>query len=205
MNTSRLILTSLIPLAGILMISSCSKEQKPASAQLSETQKSEILDQGNKASAALFGELSPKLKAAMQSGGPEKAITVCKEVAQTSTLEVSNTFSELKLTRVSLKSRNPDNQADDFDQKILRQWENVITEGKHFPEPVVLLKDDTTAIYYKPILADPICLNCHGDASQFPVELRNKLNELYPEDQATGYKLGDLRGAFRAEFKLKSQ
>ena len=197
--------TFLIPLAGIIMMSSCSKKQETAAPQLSETQTSEILNQGNKASAALFGELGPKLKAAMKSGGPEKAITVCKEVAQTNTLDVSNTFSGLALTRVTLKSRNPENQADDFDQKILHQWENQLAEGKRLPDPVVLLKDDTTAVYYKPILAEAICLNCHGDATQFPAGLQKKLSELYPKDQATGHKLGDLRGAFRAEFPIKAQ
>ena len=197
--------TFLIPLAGIVMMSSCSKKQEDIEPQLSEAQTSNILSQGNQASAALFGELGPKLKAAMKSGGPEKAITVCKEVAQTNTLDVSNTFSGLALTRVTLKSRNPENQADDFDQKILHQWENQLAEGKRLPEPIVLLRDDSTAVYYKPILAEAICLNCHGDASLFPAGLQKKLSELYPKDQATDYKLGDLRGAFRAEFPLKAQ
>lgn len=197
--------TFIIPFAGIIMMSSCSKKQESISPQLSETQKSEILSQGNKASAALFGELGPKLKAAMQSGGPEKALTVCKEVAQTNTLDVSNTFSGLALTRVSLQSRNPENQADEFDKKKLQQWENQLGQGQSLPDPVVLLKDDTTAVYYKPILAEAICLNCHGDPAQFPAGLQKKLTELYPKDQATGYKLGDLRGAFRAEFPLKAQ
>ena len=207
MNTTSLPASSALTLSliALVMMSACNQKQEATPPQLSGVKKAEILDQGNKASAALFGELGPKLKAAMQSGGTEKAITVCKEVAQTQTLNVSNTFSNLSLTRVSIKSRNPENQANHFDQKILSQWQKTIEAGKPLPDPVVVLKDDTTAVYYKPILTQAICLNCHGDAENFATPLKAKLSELYPKDQATGYKLGDLRGAFRAEFKLKAQ
>ena len=40
---------------------------------------------------------------------------------------------------------------------------------------------------------DAPCLLCHGSAIDPAVSAR--LKELYPKDQATGYKQGDLRGA----------
>jgi hypothetical protein len=42
----------------------------------------------------------------------------------------------------------------------------------------------------------PLCLVCHGDAAAQPPELRARLHELYPADAATGYRAGELRGAF---------
>lgn len=188
----------------VLLIASCEKKTTTVTviAQLSQSQKDGILNQGNKASAALLGNLGPKLKAAMQSGGPVTAISVCKEAAQPSTLKVSDTFDGLTLSRISLKSRNPENQADDFDQTILHNWEDLLSNGEPLPKAEVRLKNATTAIYYKPILTASICLHCHGDADKFPAELQQRLTQLYPDDQATGYQEGELRGAFRVEFPL---
>ena len=42
--------------------------------------------------------------------------------------------------------------------------------------------------------AEKPCLTCHG--SNIKPELAAKINSLYPEDKATGYKAGELRGAF---------
>jgi hypothetical protein len=38
------------------------------------------------------------------------------------------------------------------------------------------------------------CLNCHGES--ISPEVDAKLKALYPNDQARGFKEGDLRGAF---------
>ncbi len=39
-----------------------------------------------------------------------------------------------------------------------------------------------------------LCLNCHGQALAPAVQ--DKIDALYPDDTATGYSEGDLRGAF---------
>jgi hypothetical protein len=39
-----------------------------------------------------------------------------------------------------------------------------------------------------------VCLKCHG--SEIDPKIVAKLDELYPEDKAVGYKQGDIRGAF---------
>ncbi|MBW2376809.1 MAG: DUF3365 domain-containing protein [Deltaproteobacteria bacterium] len=43
----------------------------------------------------------------------------------------------------------------------------------------------------------PLCVTCHG--AELPPDLRARLAELYPEDQATGYAAGDFRGVFWVE------
>ena len=48
--------------------------------------------------------------------------------------------------------------------------------------------------YMKAILTVKPCLICHGQAVD--AELRAHLAELYPSDKATGFALGDIRGAF---------
>ena len=48
-------------------------------------------------------------------------------------------------------------------------------------------------------LAAP-CLRCHGPAEGIAPEIRAAIEKNYPHDKATGYKRGDIRGAFRYGF-----
>jgi hypothetical protein len=51
------------------------------------------------------------------------------------------------------------------------------------------------------VITNPLCLQCHGVAGRdiLPATA-TLLQKLYPQDQATGFQLGDLRGAWRVEF-----
>ena len=55
--------------------------------------------------------------------------------------------------------------------------------------------------YYKPLKVAQVCLNCHGDAKTISPAVQKKLQALYPEDRATGYKEGDFRGVIRIEIR----
>lgn len=48
--------------------------------------------------------------------------------------------------------------------------------------------------YMRAIVMQPQCLACHGSAVAKP--LKQAIAEKYPNDQATGFEVGDLRGAF---------
>jgi len=61
----------------------------------------------------------------------------------------------------------------------------------------VVIIDEQTVGYVEPIFMQPLCVTCHGQT--IAPELAAKLGELYPNDQATGYVAGDLRGVFWAE------
>ncbi len=55
--------------------------------------------------------------------------------------------------------------------------------------------------YMKAIPTAEPCLTCHGVNVAEPVKA--KLAQLYPQDQATGFKAGDIRGAFTISKPLK--
>lgn len=194
------IATLVLPLT-LLLIPAC---QEKAETQIESTpaalSKQEILAQGGKMSAALLGSLGPKLKGAMKSGGPVHALQTCKQLAQPSTSEVSDDYEGLTLSRVSLKTRNPKNAPDALDTKVLTAWEKQLSDGGAIPTDVVKYNDEGSAVFYRPIMTEEVCTKCHGDPSTFSKELVARLSELYPEDQATGYKEGQLRGAFRVVF-----
>jgi hypothetical protein len=76
----------------------------------------------------------------------------------------------------------------------------MIREGKELPQSLVL-KEDGVYYFYKPLKIQAVCLNCHGDKNAMDKALVEKIKQLYPNDKATGYKGGDLRGVVRIKVK----
>ncbi len=72
----------------------------------------------------------------------------------------------------------------------------VASPGDREPRTVAL-PDDRSG-YTEPILVQPLCLVCHGEALAPDVAAR--IEALYPQDEATGFRAGDLRGVFWVEY-----
>ena len=49
--------------------------------------------------------------------------------------------------------------------------------------------------YMKALPVQPLCLTCHGAAENIPENVEARLAIEYPHDRATGYALGQVRGA----------
>ena len=67
--------------------------------------------------------------------------------------------------------------------------------GEREPRSVRLAEDRWG--YVEPILLQPPCLACHGEA--LAPDLAARIAELYPADRATGFRVGELRGVFWIE------
>lgn len=147
---------------------------------------------------AMGGALQTKLKEAMAADGPIAAVQVCKTVAPEIAKEQSKAAG-MTIRRTALKVRNPDNAPDALERKVLEDFAARLAAGadanalEHIEE--VTGDGKTTVRYFKaiPTAAAP-CLVCHGSAVSG--ELKETIDKLYPSDQATGFKEGDLRGAF---------
>ena len=154
---------------------------------------------------SLLTSLKSELVAAMQKGGPNAAIEVCNIKALPITDEVQEIAGEnIGLKRVSRNFRNPKNAPDAIDEIALSQFEAVIASGEKIPDffinKVKSLKG-TDYYFYKSLKVDAVCLNCHGDAAQMDAGLLEKINQLYPNDKAKGYKAVDFRGLVRVKLK----
>ncbi len=158
------------------------------------------LQLGDMIADKLMQSLGSKLKAALQAGGPEHALIVCQQLAEPSTMLVSEEFEGASIKRVSLKPRNPRNAPDGLDRKVLTGWQKQVDAGQDVPKSEMHSRDDGTAVFYRPIVTQDVCMNCHGDPATFSQGLVERLAELYPKDKATGYGIDQLRGAFRVEF-----
>jgi hypothetical protein len=145
--------------------------------------------------AGLLAPFKANLKSALVKGmesGPVDAINVCSvEARQISTaLSVDGVV----MGRSSHKLRNPENAAQDWFAPVLRSF----ADGSSDLSPVALSIDGGRMGYVEPIMVQPMCLVCHGEALQ--PEVAARIAESYPEDRATGFKAGDFRGVFWVEF-----
>ena len=60
-----------------------------------------------------------------------------------------------------------------------------------------VIHEDEQPTYMRAIrVGVDLCLTCHGLDDTLEPEVRHRLAELYPDDAATGFSRGDLRGAF---------
>lgn len=143
-------------------------------------------------SRAVTAEFASRLQAALQdgmaAGGPVAAIGACKDLAP----QIASTLSAeagAAVSRTSSRVRNPQNRPTDWQADVLETFERDPAETEFFE-----LRDDGSARYMKAIPTGALCLNCHGTV--LAPDIRARLDEAYPDDQARGYYLGDLRGAF---------
>lgn len=143
--------------------------------------------------AALIGELQKAIAA----GGAVNALGVCNVAAPKIAADKS---AELKMSigRTSLKLRQPKNAPDDWELAQLKRFEERKAAGEAPPSIEIgeyVEKDGKRVFrYMKAIPTAALCLNCHG--SSVAPDVQAKLKELYPADAATGFNVGDLRGAF---------
>ena len=149
------------------------------------------------ASAALMPfrmELMRTLGGAMEEGGPVHAIDTCNTQAQAVTASHQG---EVTLGRTSNRLRSPANTPQEWVAPILEAF--AAAEPAELA-PVVVELDDGGWGYAEPILlAQDLCLNCHGTkGEQISDEVQAILDERYPDDAATGYSVGDFRGIFWA-------
>jgi hypothetical protein len=145
-------------------------------------------------------ELQSTLLAAIEAGGPAHAIGVCKHDAPK--IAAAQASDGWVLSRTALRVRNPENAPSSWQVAVLEAWQTQIDAGK-VEDPAALewmemIKGEAGSElrYMKAIVLGGVCLACHGPVDQISEEVRTALAEQYPEDQATGFHVGDLRGAF---------
>ncbi|MBN4073712.1 MAG: hypothetical protein COC05_02185 [Gammaproteobacteria bacterium] len=144
-------------------------------------------------------QLGGTLQKEMKAGGPEAAVTVCRDVAPNIANDVS-LENGWQVTRVSSKPRNAmTGFPDAWEQVVLQDFEKRAAKGEKYADmsysEVVTEPAGKSFRYMKAIGVAPMCLSCHGSKDEISEAMRTKLETLYPHDKATGYKVGDLRGA----------
>lgn len=139
------------------------------------------------------GQLKPKLKEAIQSGGFEHAINVCAKEAPAIAKQLSEETG-WSVKRVSLKPRNPNAKPNHFERKVLTSFDARQKLGEPASQLTYSVQDNEGFHYMKAQPVEAVCLNCHG--TNISPDITKALAKHYPDDMATGYSLGEIRGAF---------
>ena len=175
----------------LLFYIGCSSEKKP---EVSE----ELISEMRVNADEFMSGLRNILVGQIQKNGLVAAVSVCSDSAQV----LTNNFSVEKgiyIKRVSFNNRNANNTPDDFESEGLNYFQQILDKGnldtisEYFK---VIEENDVEYLrYMKPILLQAPCLNCHGPEEQIMPEVLHVINNLYEDDKAVNYQIGDLRGA----------
>lgn len=141
--------------------------------------------------------LKGELQAAVKQGGPPHAIAVCKLTAPQIARDISDRPG-WTIGRTSHRLRNPENAPDAWEAAVLEDFLARAAAGqdvKGLERAEAVEADGRKAYrYMKAIPVQEVCLACHG--AGLSAEVRARIEALYPEDKATGFAPGELRGAF---------
>ena len=151
------------------------------------------------AAARMVGlQLKQRMVKAMSDGGPDAAVRVCADEAQGLTALIQGRTG-VRVGRSSRRLRNPANAGPDWVQAWLAENDGKPASEVSPMEAVVDTPEGRMARVALPIGVDAPCLLCHGASDTLAPGIRTMLSERYPDDAATGYAAGDLRGVLWAE------
>lgn len=190
--------TIIFSLALIIILAGCSSEKDRSGENASAAFQEIDTTKYRKAAKGFMQELKGVLVTQLQNNGVESAIKVCSDTAQVLTKNYGDK-NNINISRVSLKTRNKANQPDAYEQKALKQFENLnsknkLTKNTELVE-AVNFKGEKQIRYMKPILTNGVCLNCHGSNEQVSPKAKKVIAANYENDEARNYKVGDVRGA----------
>jgi hypothetical protein len=164
--------------------------QKPDSKQVDEMRAT---------AKSLAMQLGGKLKAEMEANGPAAAVGVCKKIAPQIAADLSKQTG-WQVGRVGTRLRNAETGTPDaWNAKALAEFSQRMKQGEK-PDTMELAEvvaepSGKYLRYAKAIGVQPLCLTCHGSPKDIPEGVKARLQAEYPMDKATGYSLGELRGA----------
>jgi hypothetical protein len=165
--------------------SSWSELAAPELSSVQQEQLARAIEARDEMARTLMGELQAELEI----GGPAGAVVVCRDLAPMIAAHVTDEHG-LRIGRTSHRLRNPSNRPP--------AWAlEPVTGG--VDRQTILAGPGGELGVLLPIRVAPPCLTCHGDPDAIDPAVRTAISDSYPDDRATGFAEGDLRGWFWVE------
>lgn len=180
----------------LLVMASCSSDDMKYNSM-------DFIKAGDSLCALTYDTLSKTMRKAIAAGDFANAISVCKKMAPGLTVTYNNSITTIR--RTSVKTRNPSNAPDDLELSQINFFQALLNEGSVL-KPKLVADDKGAVHYFKPIILQPLCLNCHGRAGMdIHADVQALLKKEYPYDSAISYMTGDLRGLWHITFNPFTQ
>jgi hypothetical protein len=167
-----------------------------------ESAAADAIERAKAAAQAFSGNLRGKLQAAMRDGGPIAAVEVCQAEAPAIAAGVMREHG-LRLGRVALpgRNRNPDQAAQGWQLETLQAFQQAVENGAPAAEQMRIYRDGLpqgiALRMMRGIETEAVCTVCHG--TTIAPDVQAIIARHYPDDGATGFEVGDLRGALWVE------
>ena len=158
-----------------------------------------LADEANIVAQSYLASTLKSVTQAIAQNGPVNAVNVCRLIAPN--LAAGTNMSSWQAGRTALRVRNPQNQPDVWERKILEQFQERADQGEPLNQMSHYEIVDGRFRFMKAISTGEICLTCHG--KQIDPEVSRILNRDYSDDQATDFSLGELRGALTLSHPLE--
>lgn len=150
---------------------------------------------GNATSLLFYKTMLGEVKKQLDSKPTHEVIHFCSKNAQGVREKLKTLMPKgVEVRRVSDRIRNKKNIAIKKDLEIINYFKELKEDGKNLKREVKIVEEEKNYIFYKPLLISQKCTLCHGAKDTLKKEVVSTLKKLYPEDKATGYIQGDLRG-----------
>jgi nitrate reductase cytochrome c-type subunit len=203
---NRILIVVILIMGGIITIVSCTENKVSKTSTNTDAEKIEATealmdinykDAGKQLAIQTKSSLANYLISSISEKGSEGAVEFCNIKAIPITDSMSVVLGA-KIKRVSDLPRNPANKANEAELAYIKKWKESNGSGEQ-KQPIVSEINGKMVGYY-PIVTNQMCLQCHGKAyKDINDATLNKINKLYPNDQATGYLENELRGIFVVE------
>lgn len=142
--------------------------------------------------------LGKNLMGTIQKKGVLEALEFCNIKAYHLTDSMAVVHNAL-IKRVTDQPRNPNNKANSEELAYINTFKQVIANNEE-PKPIVKEQDSKVHVYY-PITTNTMCLQCHGKPNAtIETSTLSRINTLYPNDKAIGYKANEVRGIWSITF-----
>jgi len=143
--------------------------------------------------------LKSNLMKAMGEGGPIHALEFCSTQAMPLTDSFNKKYNT-EVKRTSDRLRNADNAPNAMEAQVIADYRAEQAAG-NILKPKLAIDAMGRKVFYAPIFTGAPCLICHGSEGNMDDGVRAKLTELYPEDNAKGFNIDELRGIWSVTFK----
>ncbi len=195
------ILAGAVLALGLGLAGCAAGDEEPEPAESPPPEVAAARERAHAAAAELGQRLTEALSDQLAGGTHAAAIDVCSRIAPAAAAEMSR--AGLEIRRTSLRYRNPGNAPDAWERAGLERLAEALAAGQPPRELHEIDEERGELRLLRPILVAPGCLPCHGVAHKLDPAVGRELARRYPDDRATGFATGDLRGAFSVRVRLE--
>lgn len=162
--------------------------------------------EAREATQPLLAKVVGTVKTTLQTNPPHETVDICRDKLP-GLVKEAREKTGWDIRRVSLKVRNPERGTPDaWEAGVLAEFDRRAAAGEKRDAlehgEIVQTAEGRVFRYMRALPVQEACLNCHGDPATLSPELKARLAALYPADKATGYRLGDIRGALTVKRRL---